>query len=878
MRRRAFLIFFVFCFNFLRICSAQEKSLFSFVLPWDDSSHTFTDISDWKHKPAGKYGHIKLGKDGHLYLGKERIRLFGVNFCFNASVFTKENLEKIAARMAKFGINCVRLNGIDARFPFGIIARNKADTRSLDPEALDLLDYFVYQLKKNGIYVNLVLLASRPFSSADGLPPEIDSIDLYLRYSVGFFYEPIINLQKEYARELLKHKNPYTQTTYAQDPCVAFMEIQNENGLIHTWLGGGIDELSDVFLRELQRQWNDYLKDKYETTENLKKKWKVKKEPLGEEMLKNGDFSNEQEGWAIEQSGAEAVAEIKSDVPPFISGKSILIRVVRISDVYPYVQLYQPNLRVEVGKPYTLSFWGKADGRRKLIISVSQAHEPWKNLSFEASIELNDNWQKFSLTFQLGQDDPKARLCFLSLYQEGANFWIANVSLRPGGVAGLKENERLENGSLPIFSRSRFGERTPEAQNEWIKFLWEKEDDYWQTMYRYLKDELGFKGLISGTIVGCSTPNLMAKLDCLDAHAYWQHPVFPSKPFDPEDWFVPNRTMVNERGGTIPGLALRRVLGKPYRVTEYNHPAPNTYSSEGFLLLSAYAALQDWDALYAFSYGHRKEIGMIPNWFDIDQHPTKMVSLIPSVAMFVRGDVKPAGKLVVKIDKDKEIELLKRSQAWALVGAEFLDVSKEAALLYGVAIATSGMEMPREALSPHKLKIEGNRFVSDTGELIWDVSEEGRGIVLINTKKSKGVIGYAGGGKIELDGVRIEPQETLQAGWCAITITAVKGEITGESRANLLITATGYTENTDMGWKNAEKSSVGKNWGRAPSLVEGIRARITIPYPAERVEVWSLDEKGERKEKMEVEKDEKGMAVIRIGPRWQTLWYEVAVK
>jgi hypothetical protein len=39
-----------------------------------------------------------------------------------------------------------------------------------------------------------------------------------------------------------------------------------------------------------------------------------------------------------------------------------------------------------------------------------------------------------------------------------------------------------------------------------------------------------------------------------------------------------------------------------------------------------------------------------------------------------------------------------------------------------------------------------------------------------------------------------------------------------------------------------------------------------------------LDEKGNRKEKMEVGKDERGNAVIEIGERWETLWYEVAVK
>jgi len=865
-------------------CLAEEGALFPFVLPWDDSSPSFTNISNWQHKPAGKFRQIKVGKDGHLYAGDKRVRFFGVNLCYGAAFPQKADAEKIAARMAKFGINIVRFHHMDSNtFPDGIRARDRADTRGLDPESLDRLDYLISQLKKNGIYVNLNLLVSRPFNRNDGLPAEIENLDWKLRHSIGFFYEPLLQLQKEYARELLTHKNPYTQMTYAQDPCVAFVEINNENGLIHTWLGGGIDGLPEVFLQDLQRQWNDYLRKKYGTTENLKKVWKVKEEPLGEEILRNADFSQDLDGWVLEQhEGTQAIAQFISDVPPSFQGRALSLRIDKGSGTLWHVQFHQPNLNLEADKPYTVSFWAKAERKREISLAVSQAHEPWENLGFSISISLEENWKHFSYTFQLGQGDPNSRLCFSNLAQEGATFWIAGVSLRPGGVVGLGEKERLETGSVPIFLHSRLGERTAVAQNDWLEFLWEKENDYWQTMYSYLKKDLGVRALVIGTIVGCSTPNLMSKLDCVDTHAYWQHPIFPGRPWDAEDWLVPNQTMVNEKGGTLPGLALKRILGKPHSVTEYNHPAPNTYSSEGFLLLSAYAGLQDWDAIYAFAYSHRRDDwaeGKIPDFFDIDQHPTKMVTLIPSVAMFVRGDVKPAKEsIVVQLDKKKELEVLKRSWAWVLVDAGFLGVPGEATLIHRVSIATEGKEVPKGALTPAELKIEGNRFPSDTGELLWDLSEAGRGLVTVNTPRSKAAIGFSGGKSLKLGNVVIESQETLQNGWNAITLTAMKGDIEGKVAADILITATGYAENTGMEWKNPEKSSVGTNWGMAPSLVEGIPARITLPYPGDKVEAWALDEKGMRKEKMEVGKDERGMAVISIGPQWQTLWYEVSYK
>jgi len=883
----------------MRYSRSQEGSfnspLFPFVLPWDDASPSVANISHWLHKPAGKFGHIRVGADGHLYAGNQRIRFLGVNLCFGACFPRKEDAEKIAARMAKFGINIVRFHHMDNQtFPNGIRARNVAHTRDLDPEALDRLDYLIVQLKRNGIYVNLNLLVSRPFNAADGLPKEIEELGWKERHIVGFFYEPMIELQKEYARKLLTHRNKYTGLTYAEDPAVAFVEINNENGLVHAWLGGDIDTMPKVFQDELRRQWNEWLKSRYGTTEKLRKAWGVREEPLGDELLSNTNFEAGLQNWVLERhAGAEATAEVVAEPIPELKG----IRFVRITVTKPgqagwHVQFHQPGLKVQADRPYTLSFWAKAEKPCTISVGISQAHEPWQNLGFSANVQLTQEWREYRFTFTLARGDENARAIFSNLGAQTTTYWFAMPSLRPGGIVGLAANERLEDGTVPIFLRGRFGERTPEAQRDWMRFLWETENRYWQTIYRYLKGELKVKALVIGTIVGCSTPNMMAQLDCVDTHSYWQHPMFPTRPWDPEDWIVPNRTMVNERGGTLPGLALRRVLGKPHSVTEYNHPAPNTYCSEAFLLLAAYGALQDWDAIYAFSYSHRRDewdLRRIPNFFDIDQHPTKMVTLPAAAAMFVRGDVKPARQqVVVRLTKEQEVDLLRRSYAWVLVHAGHLGVPNEAALIHRIAIATEGKRTPPSALKPEQVKIEGDKFVSDTGELVWDLTEKGRGVVTVNAQNSKAVIGFAGGKRFELGSVVIEPGQTMQDGWCAITVTAMEGNLPTRPTprvprlVRLLITATGYAENTDMGWKEVPgyppKSSCGRNWGKPPSLVEGIPAKITLPFPTKRVQAWSLDEKGQRKEQLPITSDPSGNAVIQIGPRWRTLWYEVEVK
>jgi hypothetical protein len=336
--------------------------------------------------------------------------------------------------------------------------------------------------------------------------------------------------------------------------------------------------------------------------------------------------------------------------------------------------------------------------------------------------------------------------------------------------------------------------------------------------------------------------------------------------------------MVNEVGGTLPGLALRRVLGKPHLVSEYNHPAPNTFGSEGFLLLAAYGALQDWDAIYAYAYSHNTDwdARRIASFFDIGQHPTKMVTLPAAAAMFVRGDVRAAQKqIVASLGQDREIDALRTAGPWELVHAGHLGVPREAALIHRVALAVEGSQPPKDSLREIGKPL-GPSSAADTGELLWDLGEKGHGVITVNTAKSKAVIGYGGGKKFDLGGVTIEPASTTQDGWSVVTLTVMDGAWKGAGR--LLLTATGAVENTDMRWKSSAKESVGRNWGTAPSLVEGIAGRIGLPVPATGVKAWSLDERGQRKDLLTVTADKDGQAVVSFGPKQQTLWYEVELK
>jgi hypothetical protein len=190
------------------------------------------DVSYLLDAPAGKHGFVRV-EDGHFVTGDgQRIRFWGVNVTDwsrgSRQIPAKEDAPLWAATLARFGVNSVRFQFLDLQVPRGFI-KSGDNTRSLDPEQLDREDFFISELEKRGIYIDFNLLVGRPFSEDDG----VHDAKLLHQGAKGtsFFDAKLIELQKEYAKELLGHLNPYTKLKYTDDPAVAIVEINNENAI-----------------------------------------------------------------------------------------------------------------------------------------------------------------------------------------------------------------------------------------------------------------------------------------------------------------------------------------------------------------------------------------------------------------------------------------------------------------------------------------------------------------------------------------------------------------------------------------------------------------------------------------------------------------------
>ncbi len=270
-----------------------------YVIDHDNSEGTPVDVSFLLGtEPAGASGFVTI-KDGHLADGNgKRVRLWGVNLTGwtrgGTMLPPKDQAEKWAKIMARNGINAVRFHFLDMptrtpeeqaereklrleaadegyRFrvpPTGIIDGSKDTTTEFDAEQMDRLDYFIYHLKRAGIYSNLNLNVGRTYKPGD-MVPDSDAVRLWK----GFTYigERLIELQKDYAKRLLTHYNPYTKTRYSEEPAVVTVEIVNENSIyefwFRNWLRGELTvdnpayqlDLTPFYARQLDEMYQAWL-------------------------------------------------------------------------------------------------------------------------------------------------------------------------------------------------------------------------------------------------------------------------------------------------------------------------------------------------------------------------------------------------------------------------------------------------------------------------------------------------------------------------------------------------------------------------------------------------------------------------------------------
>ena len=245
---------------------------YPFTFGLDDTNRDSIDLTGLLDAPAGRHGFVSVRPDGHFYFADgTRARFFGTNIGGPSAFPEKADAPRIAARLAKYGVNLLRIHAIDGRWG-KLIDYKRGDSRHFVPEMLDRMDFFVAELRKRGIYVYFDMLDYRRFLPADGVA-DADKFRHGWHHSIKgatIFNDRLIELQKEFATAFFTHRNPYTGLRYTEDPAVAVVEITNENSVFYL---RNTTLTLPVYITELKARWNQWLAQRHGTRAALAKAW-----------------------------------------------------------------------------------------------------------------------------------------------------------------------------------------------------------------------------------------------------------------------------------------------------------------------------------------------------------------------------------------------------------------------------------------------------------------------------------------------------------------------------------------------------------------------------------------------------------------------------
>jgi hypothetical protein len=255
------------------------------------------DMDRWLDRPAGKNGGVRMVKDGFAFEDGTPVKFWGVNLSYIASAPDRETADFTAARFAKYGINAVRMHKFS--YPTGQMGiGDPNDSTRMDPNGLDRLDYFASRLKEHGVYFGWS--HTYGFHVVPGDRERLlayDEIATNLKgntYAFIHFAEDVQDLMIEMVVNLLKHKNSYTGRTYADEPALCFIELQNEDDIFFYTSEKAFDACPTYKKRFLAR-FAAWLKERYGSQKELQAAWEGALRPS--ETLADGTIVPQLNPW-----------------------------------------------------------------------------------------------------------------------------------------------------------------------------------------------------------------------------------------------------------------------------------------------------------------------------------------------------------------------------------------------------------------------------------------------------------------------------------------------------------------------------------------------------------------------------------------------------
>lgn len=386
------------------------------------------------------------------------------------------------------------------------------------------------------------------------------------------------------------------------------------------------------------------------------------------------------------------------------------------------------------------------------------------------------------------------------------------------------------------------------ADEPMILFKTYMTEKYYQELYDHMRS-VGVKIPITGTNWSKPQPGLAkahCNMDFSDSHHYYY------------DWkwgnterICKNRSITSS-SVCFPNLPRMDLAGKPFFISEWDMPWPNSYRAEGPIYYAAVGALQGWSGytIHTYAYSTRldkmdvlgRELstpvagvpyreGIFSTWND----PAKFGMFYHAALITRRCDVTPANKKVAV----NYPNLCKggTTPMTTLLEQHRMGVTFDGKLPEGYdEIVNENEAYPNPT---------PGMFVADNGQMWRDLKKE---VGVIDTPRTKCIYGTltatghtssivkSKAAAIELEGMSV----TGKTDFGVIAVSSLTNDPI-ETSDNMLLTAIGRARNTDATFDGEKMIDVGK----PPILAEVIQATVRIKTAhGQKMKVWGVNAEG----------------------------------
>lgn len=391
------------------------------------------------------------------------------------------------------------------------------------------------------------------------------------------------------------------------------------------------------------------------------------------------------------------------------------------------------------------------------------------------------------------------------------------------GRAGLYDAGMLTGQDWAVAQRNEL------RAHDQAQFMTEMMRNWYVGTKAWLRDELGYQGIVYGSNWQTADSRILGPLDqyanmgvdLTARNTYFGGMVKGkrvSHAMDKDDFYT-DRSILKEPEQAI--MMHIQCAGYPHMLTEGGWVMPNRFRAEEALLMSCYGALQGMDGYFPFV--------LQADWLNMEakwpiQTPVT-IGQYPAAAMIFRnGYVKEGPVAINEALALKDLYALKGGAMSQAMGqdmahdkeipdggkAEVNSISglDPMAFFVGRVVRTIGENPGKSSVLSNlgKLIDRNNKIVkSATGELILDY---GKGVATVNAPCSQGAAGFLqAAGPIKLADVTIE----LKNEYGAVMIVSLDGKPIKES-TKILVQV--MTEEKNYGWETRETKTEFKKGGQ----------------------------------------------------------------